>query len=47
MHYGGIDVVVTATAFDFVTDGKPIRIARLGIAKSVAAPSAKEPLLPA
>jgi predicted RNA-binding protein with PUA-like domain len=30
MHYGGIDVVVGTTTFDFVIDGKQVMITRLG-----------------
>lgn len=32
MHYGGIDVVISATTFDFVIEGTPVKIARLRVA---------------
>ena len=38
MHYGGIDVVITATTFDVVIEGTPVRIPRLGVSKSTVAP---------
>jgi predicted HNH restriction endonuclease len=31
MHYGGIDVMITPTSFEFEIDGAPLRIARLSI----------------
>lgn len=34
MHYGGIDVVVNMTTFDFFIEAKPLKIRRLGVAKS-------------
>jgi hypothetical protein len=32
LHYGGIEVVIGTTTFDFVIDGREVRIARPGIA---------------
>jgi hypothetical protein len=38
MHYGGINVVINPTTFDFIIDGLPVTIPRLTLDPSVATP---------
>jgi predicted HNH restriction endonuclease len=38
MHYGGIDVTITATSFEFMIDGTPVTIPRLSIGPAMPEP---------
>ena len=38
MHYGGVDVTITATSFELIIDGTPVKIPRLSIGPAMPEP---------